>query len=554
MTPTTFIKTATAILCALGCVAVQAQTAPDAGRLLQEQIRPPALPRPTPGISIQSPAIQVIPSGGAQVALQSVNFTGNTRFSAVQLQAVLADSIGKSFDLAGLRDLTNRVSEYYRAAGYAFASAYLPPQPMQDGALQIAIIEGQYGQNKAQSSDAQLANAAQAFLAPLKSGSVIESSPLERLSLIMDGFPGIKVTPILRPGEEVGTGDLILQVERTDRFTGDLGLDNQGNRYTGANRSRFNLDVNSPFVLGDQITVRSMLTDQVMWMGTLGYGIPLGTSGLRGTASYSRTYYELGGSFAANQASGTADVSSLGISYPLMRSQRANLSLSGNLQDKKLSDKNGLANTTANKTSTTLPVSVSFDARDTVGGGGVTYGAVSWTSGQLNLGSTLESTDLQAQTSGRFNKFNLDLARIQYINSNWAIFGRVSAQQAGKNLDSSEDFGLGGANGVRAYPSGEGFGDQGWLTQLEVRYAMGPYAPYAFYDAGTVTINVTPWANAGTNERSLAGAGFGLRFQRAQWSADAAVAWRLRGGLPQADTQDQRIDGPQIWMNFGYKF
>jgi len=38
------------------------------------------------------------------------------------------------------------------------------------------------------------------------------------------------------------------------------------------------------------------------------------------------------------------------------------------------------------------------------------------------------------------------------------VYGRVSAQWASKNLDSSQKFGLGGPNGVRAYPSGEGYG------------------------------------------------------------------------------------------------
>ena len=559
MTNKTFIKSAAATVWALSCAAAQAQTAPDAGRLLQEQSRPPELPQPAQGITIQSPPLQMTPGGGAQVVVQSINFTGNTRFSAAQLQAVLADSLGKPLDLAGLRGLTNLISEHYRAAGYAFASAYLPPQPLKDGALQIAVVEGQYGQIKVQSNDDQLASAAQAFLAPLRTGQVIESKPLERLSLILDDLPGLKITPILRPGQEVGTGDLDMKVERTERFAGDLRLDNHGNRYTGRTGVRLNLDINSPFALGDQLTLRSLLTDkEAMRMGTLGYSLPLGSSGLRGNISHARTDYELGGSLADSQSTGTAAITSVGLSYPLLRSQQTNVSLSANWQDKQLNDMYGDLKPSTKKTSNTLPITISFDARNTWGGGGVTYGSLAWTSGKLNLDSTLAASDVQAQTAGRFDKLNLDVARIQALNwggsSNFTLFGRLSAQHAGKNLDSSEDFGLGGATGVRAYPSGEAFGDEGWLAQIELRYSAGAYAPYAFYDAGNIKTNAKPVEQAVSNERNLAGAGFGLRYQRGPWSADAALAWRLEGGLPQSDTQDLRLNGPQAWINVAFKF
>jgi len=274
---------------------------------------------------------------------------------------------------------------------------------------------------------------------------------------------------------------------------------------------------------------------------------------VRGNVSYSHTYYELGGSFANSMQSGTADVTSVGLSYPTLRSQSANVTLSGSWQDKLLHDKNGLAGTEAKKSSTTVPLTLSFDVRDGMGSGGITYGSLAWTLGQLQLDSALMLGDLQAKTEGSFNKVNLDLARVQAINNSVTLFGRLSVQSASKNLDSSEDFGLGGANGVRAYPSGEGFGDEGWLAQLELRYVAGPYAPYVFYDAGSIKTNAKPWQTV-ANERTLAGAGIGLRYQRTSWNLDVVLAWRTEGGKPESDMQDQRERGPQAWLSVGYKF
>lgn len=537
-------------LLSLPISAALAQTAPDAGRTLQQQAPVLEAPKPAPELRIEAPKPAPTPPGGAQVLVQSVGINGNTLFTEAELLAVLGEVAGKSYDLAGLRSLAERVGDYYHQAGYPFARGYLPPQPLDGGALRIEVVEGQYGEVKAL-GEGDLAADAQHFLAQLKPGELIESSALERATLILDDQPGIKAMPIIRPGQVLGTGDLDVRVERSARFTGEVGLDNQGNRYTGQTRARFNLEANSPFMLGDQVTLRSLATEGGMWFGNLGYSLPLGASGLRGQASYSHTYYELGKSFSSLNATGTADATSLGLSYPIVRSQRSNLNLSGAWQHKKLNDKQGATSSDSDKSSDSLPLTLGFDLRDGLGGGGLSYGSAVWTSGNLKLDRTLSATDATtAKTEGKFNKLSLDVARIQAVANELSVYGHLSSQWADKNLDSSERFGLGGPTGVRAYPVGEGNGDEGWLVQLELRYAMGAFSPYLFHDSGWVKVNAKPWS-AGNNERSISGSGLGLRYQEGSLSADLALAWRGHGGVPQSDTTD---NVPQVWLTTSYKF
>lgn len=550
------------------CVKAQSPViAPDAGRLLQEQWRPPAQPLATATpLDLSAPTLSEVIPGGTQVTLRAVTFAGNTRFSQAQLQAVVVDSMGVKMDLGGLRELANRVSVHYRDAGYPFARAFIAPQGLQGGeeqaTLRIDVLEGVYGQINVLSADVEQGHLtlANRYTAQLTPGSVIESEPLERLSLTLSDLPGFKVTPIMRPGQALGTGDLDLSFERAGRWTADVGVDNQGNRYTGQNRLRANLDWNSPFFLGDQVTLRSVLSDHSMWMATLGYSLPIGGAGLRANASYAHTYYELGGSFSDSQSNGQADVLNGGLSYPLLRSQRANATLSGSLQYKKLNDRVGATGSSAHKSSMTLPLNLNADLRDS---SGITYGSVGMTGGRLKLDGVLTTTDAQAQTAGGFNKINLNVARVQSLpwgpTGSFTLFARLSTQHASKNLDSSEDFGLGGSSGVRAYPSGEGYGDAGWLTQLELRYTKPPFAPYVFYDAGSVRVNAKPWTAAADapaiqNTRKIAGVGLGLRYQSSGWNLDVALAWRTTGGLPQSDAQDTRKRGPQAWFSAGYQF
>ena len=126
----------------------------------------------------------------------------------------------------------------------------------------------------------------------------------------------------------------------------------------------------------------------------------------------------------------------------------------------------------------------------------------------------------------------------------------AGAQWAGKNLDSSEKFVLGGASGVRAWPSGEATGDEGWLAQAELRYQAGWAQPYVFMDAGTVRINKNPWTSA-ANRRHIAGAGFGLRADNGPWHLDTALAWRTSGGQP---TTEPNASRPTVWVSVSYRF
>lgn len=528
---------------------------PDAGRTLQENAPVIQAPIESQKIEIEAPAITEAVAGGAVVKVESVSFSGNTVYDADQLNLVVGAVSGKEYDLAGLKSIANQISQYYRENGYSFARAYLPAQPVKDGVVQIAVIEGNYG-SVATVGDEKLAPPAQKFLSSLSAGQPIHAAELERAVLVLDDQPGIKVTPLVRPGQAVGTGDLDVRVDREKRFSGVISADNHGNRYTGRNRVRASVSADSPFMLGDQLSATGLYTSEDMWFGVVDYSLPIGGSGLRAKAGASHVYYELGKQFKSLDAQGTADIIEAGLSYPIFRSQRANLNVSATYQQKWFTDEQKANNTKDRKSSDVLPISLSFDLRDGLAGGGVTYGSITWTHGDLDLGNgTDKVNDAKSKTDGRFNKLNLDVARIQLLPNQFTAYARVSAQYANENLDSSEGFGLGGVNGVRAYPSGEAFGDEGALFQAEVRYAKAlsngvSVNPYLFYDVGTIKVNQNNWTTD-DNRRTLSGAGLGVRASYKGWNANTVLAWRMTGGKPESDTKDHI---PMFWMTAGYQF
>lgn len=541
---------ALATLASVWAPSALAQTPPDVGQVLQQMKRPPEPASKTPSLKpIPAPATERFAPGGATVVVRSFVFGGNQSIGSEELNSILADALGKPADMAALARLSTIVSEFYHASGYPFARAYLPPQEVSSGVVKIEVQEGRFGEVLAKGKSPFWVARTQAFLATLKTGELIKSSGLERVTLILDDLPGTKFVPVIQPGDKVGTGDLHVFEERGQLITGQIGGDNYGNRYTGAYRLNAAVNINSPFLMGDQIAISSTVTDETLWFGSANYAIPLGGSGLRANAGYTHTQYELGSDFASSNTKGTADISSAGLSYPLVRSTKANLKLVLNYQHKELHE--DVNTNVTNKRSDSVPLSAEFELRDSFGGGGVTYGSVGFTYGSLSLPSEGLEADTNG-TDGNFSKANADVMRLQALPQNFTLFARAGGQWAGNNLDSSEKMSLGGASGVRAFPNGEALGDLGWMTQLELRKAIGKYAPYVFMDAGGIRVNESPAAGQ-NNVRNIGGGGIGLRYQRENWEFNASSAWRAWGGTPQADTH---VHGgkPCLWAGLSYRF
>ena len=122
----------------------------------------------------------------------------------------------------------------------------------------------------------------------------------------------------------------------------------------------------------------------------------------------------------------------------------------------------------------------SGDTRDGLGGGGWNVFSAGWTIGSLDIESPIEraADALTARSQGGYHKLQLSAARLQTLSGPLSLYAAVRGQLAFDNLDSSEKMELGGAYGVRAYPEGESYGDQGYIATAEARLmrAMGRQA------------------------------------------------------------------------------
>lgn len=134
------------------------------------------------------------------------------------------------------------------------------------------------------------------------------------------------------------------------------------------------------------------------------------------------------------------------------------------------------------------------------------------------------------------------MGRTQNLPVGFSLYGGLNGQWGDKNLDSSEQISLGGANAVRAYPVGEASADLGIVFTGELRYLLPKLGPLpglvqlsGFVDQGYAEIDARPLAGERNNIRNLLGIGFGVNwFEAGNFLAKTSVAWRL-SGLPTSD-------------------
>lgn len=240
-------------------------------------------------------------------------------------------------------------------------------------------------------------------------------------------------------------------------------------------------------------------------------------------AAYSWLGYELGKEFASLQAHGTAKVASVYGSYPLIRSRNTNLYAQLGYDHKVFQDEVDSTATVTDRKAQVLMATLRGDHRDSIGGGGLSSYALTGTAGNIDIETPAMRTfdAATAKTQGHYSKVGFSAMRLQSVTDIVSLYAGINGQVASKNLDSSEKMQLGGMNGVRAYPEGEAYADEGYLATLEARVQLFKYSQrmpgqlqlIGFVDGGSVKINKNPWA-AGNNRRSLSGAGVGLSWSK----------------------------------------
>jgi hemolysin activation/secretion protein len=535
------------------CVApAVAQTPPDAGALRQhiEQFREPALPRQLTPAQPPEPAA-LAPQTTLRVTVRTFRLQGNRLIATQTLQDALASYLNRPLDYAQLENAAAVVAEVYRSAGWV-VRAYLPEQDLQDGVVTIQVVEALFGGTTLEGSPplrVRLAQIQAILDAHQKVDEVLNASALDRALLVADDLPGVAVAGSLREGAQSGQTELLLRLTDEPLLSATVQLDNHGNRSTGSNRLGADANLNSLLQQGDLLSANALVAEGSEYL-RLGATVPVGAQGWRLGAHVSRLGYRLLlAEFAALHASGSSDSYGLEASYPMLRTRLRNLSLNANA-DHTHYDNQANGSSSSRYATDSLSLGLSGNQLDNFWGGGASNANLTLSLGQLDLaGSPSQAADAAgSRAEGGFGKLRYGASRQQVLLQELSLYAALSGQWTERNLDSSEKFYLGGANGVRAYPANEGGGALGQLLNLELRWRLPQGLSLSgFYDLGLVTVNPdSNFVGAATlNHYRLEGHGLALVWQSST-GLTLKASWARRIGqhpAPSANGRDQ--DGSQ---------
>jgi hemolysin activation/secretion protein len=557
----------------------------DAGALqqgLEKQLplpSPLALPDPERGAS--GPAGQA-KEGQVRFTVNQFQLEGVKILPEAEVQDLLKAWVGRPVTFDDLQSACDAIQNLYRQKGYT-VQAILPPQKIAGGVVKIIIAEAKLGKVTVDSPQGETRfgqeRAAQYITYANPVGDPLNMLHLERAIVILNETPGVMVSSQLEQGQNDGEVDVRLQLTQPSMLQGRVEANNYGSRTTGANQGVFAMTLNNPMGYGDSVSVNGIASEGSQYIQGA-YSLPASPNGLRLGVSGTFLNYKNVSNYTYNGGTGDAWTTGVSAAYPLIRSQGANLNGSVNYDIKSYTNKNMATNAvTSSYNINNLSAGLSGNLADNFGYGAINSGSVTLVLGHLDILSTsianygqylVPNSDpktYQYITPSQFAKMTFSASRNQQIveDGSTTLYSAISGQFSSTNLNSAEQFYLGGPYGVRAYPVAQSGGSQGGIFTVELRHQLQEKLTLtSFFDAGVVQQykNLYPGWQGLTNANntySLMGAGFGVQWGYEGWNINASVAWKVgQNPLYSSTGQPVNTDGtttqPRGWISGSYNF
>jgi len=457
------------------------------------------------GIALPAAPGLVPPSnaGALSITLTRVVVEGGFPDMAAETRAITDRVVGRRVTVADLYAAAGALESAYGGAGYALARVVVPPQKLDPhGAFRLVIVDGYVESIDVKGVPERQRGVVSARLAPLIGRRHVKLTEIERRVLLASDVPGLTLKSTLSSG--AATGGTTLVVQGTEGWlTGASGIDNDLPRSLQNWESTRSLQINSPFGYGEQFYFTATTGYDVLKLfdGTIpiqifggGFVMPIGADGLTINPEYVNAITRPAPATGVPATTGYYQRADLRASYPLIRTRRETLTLSGALEwDQEYMRPSG------------FPADLYDDdyyvwrgRADSLtslnGGAGVS--ASGWLSqglgGRTGVGSP---TPLSQQgASPYFTKFNITARYTQPLPSMFSLMLYGAGQTSfGKPLMIAEQMSLDGPIAVSGYPTGTFVVDEGALARAElgrtflfpVYGTQLPVEPYAF-GAGAV--------------------------------------------------------------------
>ncbi|HWP94478.1 MAG TPA: ShlB/FhaC/HecB family hemolysin secretion/activation protein [Gammaproteobacteria bacterium] len=504
-----------------------------------------------------------------------------------------------------LQLIADEVTRYYRERGYFLARAVIPAQEVIDGIVTIQVLEGRLGTVVAEGNRRYPYETLAAPFSDVQ-GKLVTVERMEEALLTLQSYPGLLAGGVLRPGERIGTADIVLNVQREKPVDVLVRADNHGTQFTGERRLVADFSWNNPLGHADIFTATVLQTfdpDNALY-GGLRYEHPVAKPAYRLGFEVSRNTFDVTivapDGEANTDTGGISTLSRVYLDRQFMRTRQNKLKGTIDL-NRKRADTEDLTSATGELLSRddifSLGLQLSFEHLDSetnsISSGflRIDHGV----DGVMGVPSADELLQLDQQgqpvpsrrfgneaiASSDFRKLSVGYSRLQSITPSQTVLLRLNGQYSPDQLMSVEQFTIGGAANLRAIPTASFLTDNGVYGAIEWNIRAPGFADkpafggrtwgqvlgvtlfnehaiglFNLFEGELLARNTTGYP---PGERiSVGGYGMGLQIQLPWWSTALNVQYsRLKGGprFPDDPTNPRHLpDGSQVWVDLTMAF
>lgn len=467
-----------------------------------------------------------LPNKEVSFILRSISFKGNTVFSDEELLHMICDKIDTEVTINELIAYCNLITDYYQQKGYVSSIAYLPPQKILDGNVEVIVTEGKYGNITLEGNKwARNKFITKQYLDDkgIKSEEVLNITQIQETLRELNATDYIKGQVALEDNEEsFEYTDLTLQTK--DRFPLDLDFrfDDQGRNETGLLRAVFFAGMYNLTGFGDKLLSTTSLARHSVGQGIF-YSIPIAKNETKLNLGYSYSGTNTGDNIYISglplEVNGKSHNFFVNLSRRFIKTE--NYKLYGDVAlDFRNTDSNyKLAGTDitnlvsyANYKTRAVKLNLTNIKDDFYG---KWYGNLGFSAGIPFLDASTNDGGNNDNPSAKYFKLNAHVSRLHVLP--WRMLGILQAtgQYATRGLYPSDQMQFGGISSVRGYQESFFLADSGVTASAEVRFPI-PFLYKvlpeklkfiddsirlaAFYDMGWLKES---WSNAGDSYKSV---------------------------------------------------
>lgn len=498
-------------------------------RYFEEQRRAQSSPGEEVVIAAGGTEPGLLPETDDVFELDAIRFSASEFIPQAELEALSASYLRRPVGFADLNELVGKVNAIYAERGIVSARAIVPPQTVEEGTLEVRLVEGRLGELLIQGNRSVKPEFISRRLSVV-AGEVVNVPQLRDELTHLSRTSELTLQTAMRAGQMPGTTDLLLAVQEPARWDTQLFVDNLGTDTTGENRFGAFARLYAPLGRDDRLTLYAVGGEGAANFH-VAYGVPVTRGGGRLEGSF--TYGDISivdGPFVDLDITGESTSLVLKYNHPVLRGNRYWLDVHGTATQ--------ADSETVLDTSALSEYSISrYDLGATLQGFGE---RMVW-----SLSSSYGSADAEdifgVSTPVKLFSGNASLMyRIgdrwnARVNSGWQITDEDTAP-------SPLMYQVGGVSTVRGYVNGVVAGAKGYHVNLESSYRFnGNLLPFVFYDFGHID-DISP------DKVDISSAGIGLSWQYGQrFSGELSWAQALEDILPDQDAGRVQLRVAYSW-------